>query len=290
MRQQRRDLPVALSRAIAVGTVAGEADIARCPVNVALQHQLVGKLPHRPLVHSRIADVGQHRLHQPVHHLHRVALQLIFDIAVECRERIGMAAPLHMLQPLVVHPHSPLQVALTLRFQFTAQETRLMRGWQILVHQRLVVLRPVQIMLAHRGYVRIIAQFVIHIVICLVVRTHSQRVDALGAHGVEHDKCLVVHARIGTADGHERTAAHRIRLTPHLVGKRDAAVEEEDGGVADERLVELVEREVTVKLAHLGGFLLQRTPCLCYLVFVLGYIDGRLRDGIIHHGIVYLLC
>ena len=74
--EQRRDLPVALTRTIAVGTLTGETDITIGTVYVALQHQLVGQFPKGALVHHSIAYISQGRLHQPVHHLYGVVLRL----------------------------------------------------------------------------------------------------------------------------------------------------------------------------------------------------------------------
>ena len=103
--QQRRYLPVSLARTIAVGTLAGEDDIARSTLEVAIKHQFVSQFPHGALIHHTVADVGQHTLHQPLHHLRCVALLLKLNIPVEGHQGIGMRTRLHRLQPFIINAH-----------------------------------------------------------------------------------------------------------------------------------------------------------------------------------------
>ena len=56
--QEQGYLPVALARSVAVGAVAGKADVARCLVDITVQHQFVGQFPHRSLVHGGITYIG----------------------------------------------------------------------------------------------------------------------------------------------------------------------------------------------------------------------------------------
>ena len=202
MRQQRSYLPIALARAVAVGAVAGIADIARGTVHIATQHQFVGQFPHRTLVHRGIADISQHRLRQPVHHLGAVALQLVFDVTGEGHKGVGMTAWLHRLHPFVVDGHRLLQFSFGLCRLLPAQETGFAGGRQVFKHQLLVILLFLLIVPAHVVETGVVAQFTIYIIISLVIRAEHRLVEVVSyADGIEDIQCLVVEADVRTADG-----------------------------------------------------------------------------------------